>query len=84
MFLSPSCASRLFVSDRRSRQIRTWALAVREAFAREHSLTTLGDPARHVNEGGIIKPAACEEFVTREDALPAFKKAYGFSLPGMK
>jgi len=59
----------------------TWALAVREAFAREHSLTTLGDLARYVNEGGTIKLAACEEFVTREDALPAFEKAYDFSLP---
>lgn len=59
----------------------TWALAVREAFAREHNLTTLGDLARYVNEGGSIKLAACEEFVNRDDALPAFERAYDFSIP---
>ncbi|MFW6081134.1 MAG: ABC transporter substrate-binding protein [Desulfosalsimonas sp.] len=59
----------------------TWALAVRDEFAREHNLTTLDDLARFVNEGGKIKLAACEEFVNREDALPAFEKAYDFSIP---
>ncbi|MFO7931680.1 MAG: glycine betaine ABC transporter substrate-binding protein OsmF [Thermodesulfobacteriota bacterium] len=59
----------------------TWALAVREEFAQEHNLTTLGDLARYVNAGGTIKLAACEEFVNREDALPAFESAYDFSIP---
>ncbi|MFP4257068.1 MAG: ABC transporter substrate-binding protein [Desulfobacterales bacterium] len=59
----------------------TWALAVRDEFARENSLKTLGDLARYINEGGTIKLAACEEFVNRDDALPAFEKAYDFSIP---
>jgi len=59
----------------------TWALAVREDFAQKADLKTLGDLARYVNQGGSIKLAACEEFVTREDALPAFEKAYNFSIP---
>ncbi|MFO7817644.1 MAG: glycine betaine ABC transporter substrate-binding protein OsmF [Thermodesulfobacteriota bacterium] len=58
----------------------TWALAVRADFADKNGLKTLADFAKHVNEGGEIKLAACEEFVTREDALPAFEKAYGFSI----
>lgn len=58
----------------------TWALAVRADFADKNGLKTLADFAKHVNEGEEIKLAACEEFVTREDALPAFEKAYGFSI----
>ncbi len=49
----------------------TWALAVREAFAREHNLTTLGDLARYVNEGGTIKLAACEEFLLMDEPFGA-------------
>jgi len=33
-----------------------------------------------VNKGGYIKLAGSEEFITSEVALPAFEKAYGFTL----
>jgi len=58
----------------------TWAIAVRRELAREHDLTTLEDFAEFVNSGGRVKLACCEEFVNREDVLPAFQEAYGFSL----
>jgi osmoprotectant transport system substrate-binding protein len=58
----------------------TWALAVRGDVAEKNDLKTLVDFARFINDGGEVKLAACEEFVTRQDALPAFQKAYGFSI----
>ncbi len=58
----------------------TWAIAVGRDLAREHDLQTLEDFAAFANRGGRIKLACCEEFVNREDALPAFQEAYGFSL----
>ncbi len=58
----------------------TWALAVRGELARGKNLRTLEDFARYVNGGGEVKLAACEEFVSRGDALPSFEKAYGFDL----
>jgi osmoprotectant transport system substrate-binding protein len=58
----------------------TWALAVRGDMAEEHDLETLGDFADYVRGGGEVKLAACEEFVTRADALPAFQEAYGFEI----
>jgi len=60
----------------------TWAIAVRRELAREHGLETLEDFAEFANSGGRIKLACCEEFVNREDVLPAFQEAYGFSLEG--
>lgn len=58
----------------------TWALAVRGDLAKEHDLETLDDFAAYANNGGKVMLAACEEFVTRDDALPAFEKAYGFEI----
>lgn len=58
----------------------TWAIAVRRDVAEQHSLGTLEDLARFVRQGGRVKLACCEEFVTRADALPAFQKAYDFKL----
>lgn len=58
----------------------TWALAVRGEVAEKNDLETLADFARFINGGGEVKLAACEEFVTRQDALPAFQKAYGFTI----
>jgi osmoprotectant transport system substrate-binding protein len=58
----------------------TWALAVRGDVADKHDLSTLDDFAEYVNSGGDVMLAACEEFVTRPDALPAFQKAYGFEI----
>ena len=58
----------------------TWAIAVRRKLAQEQGLKTLEDFAEFANSGGRIKLACCEEFVNREDVLPAFQEAYGFSL----
>jgi osmoprotectant transport system substrate-binding protein len=58
----------------------TWGLAVRGELANAHEVRTLEDFARYVNQGGEVMLAGCEEFVTRDDALPAFEKAYGFEI----
>jgi len=58
----------------------TWALAIRKDLADREGIKTLEDFARYVNNGGYVKVAASEEFVTRPDALPAFEEAYGFKL----
>ncbi len=58
----------------------TWAIAVRRDLATEQHLSSLEDLARYVNAGGRFKLAASDEFVSRPDVLPAFEKAYGFTL----
>jgi len=58
----------------------TWALAIRGDIAKSQNVKTLEDFARYVNNGNRVKVAGSEEFVSRPDALPAFEKAYGFSL----
>ncbi len=58
----------------------TWAIAIRGDIANSENVYTLEDFARYVNRGGIVKIAGSEEFVNRADALPAFQKAYGFTL----
>ncbi|MFP4643163.1 MAG: ABC transporter substrate-binding protein [Spirochaetales bacterium] len=56
----------------------TWAIAIRSDLAEEHSLSSLSDLADFMNDSGSVKLAASEEFVTREDVLPAFEEEYGF------
>ena len=58
----------------------TWAIAVRKDLADREKMVTLDDMARYANAGGKLKLAGSEEFITREDALPSFQKAYGFTL----
>lgn len=58
----------------------TWAIAVTKAVADGAGLKTLQDLSAYLGRGGVFKLAGSEEFVTRPDALPAFEKAYGFSL----
>ncbi|HQS30495.1 MAG: ABC transporter substrate-binding protein [Polaromonas sp. 39-63-203] len=58
----------------------TWAIAVRRDVASANKLKTLDDMARWINSGGSFKLAASAEFAERSDALPAFQKAYGFTL----
>jgi osmoprotectant transport system substrate-binding protein len=58
----------------------TWAIAVRKDVAQKEKLATLDDMARYVNAGGKVKLAGSEEFITSAAALPAFQKAYGFTL----
>lgn len=58
----------------------TWAIAVTKTLSDEHSLDTLEDFAGYINAGGYVKLIGSEEFVTSEVALPAFQKAYKFTL----
>ena len=58
----------------------TWAMSVRGDLARSHNLNTLEDLARYINDGGAFRFAASAEFVESASALPAFQKAYGFTL----
>ncbi|HET7839852.1 MAG TPA: ABC transporter substrate-binding protein [Rectinemataceae bacterium] len=58
----------------------TWAIAVRRDLAKKEGLASLEDFARYAARGGAVKLAASEEFISSPAALPAFQKAYGFSL----
>ena len=58
----------------------TWAIAGRDDVAKKHQIYTLEDLARFANAGGQVKLAGSEEFVNSAAALPAFQKAYGFTL----
>jgi osmoprotectant transport system substrate-binding protein len=58
----------------------TWAIAVREDFARMLDAPTLAAFARHVAAGGRVKLAASAEFVESPAALPTFETVYGFTL----
>lgn len=58
----------------------TWAIAVREDVAEANNLETLEDFGAFIRDGGDIKLAGSEEFVSREDALPSFEEAYDFDL----
>jgi osmoprotectant transport system substrate-binding protein len=64
----------------RSPANNTWSIAVPAALAAEHGLATIADLARYVNAGGQFKLAASQEFVDRDDALPAFERTYGFEV----
>lgn len=58
----------------------TWTIAVRKDIAEKNKLTSLADLSRYLKEGGTFKLAASAEFIERQDALPAFEKAYDFKL----
>ena len=66
----------------RSPANNTWAIAVPSALAEEHGLTTIADLADYNNAGGEFQLAASQEFVDRDDALPAFERTYGFEVTG--
>ena len=60
----------------------TWAIAVRQDLAKDAKLESLEDLARYLKGGdSTFKLAASAEFVESPAALPAFQKAYGFTLP---
>jgi osmoprotectant transport system substrate-binding protein len=59
----------------------TWAIAVRADLARTHRLRTLEDIGPHVAAGRPFRLAGSAEFVESPAALPAFQRAYGFTLP---
>ncbi len=58
----------------------TWCIAVTKALADQQNLKTLDDFAGYVNRGGTVKLIGSEEFITSPAALPAFEKAYSFTL----
>ncbi|MGE9550694.1 glycine betaine ABC transporter substrate-binding protein OsmF [Erwinia amylovora] len=58
----------------------TWTIAVREDLAQKNKLNSLDDLSAYLKKGGDFKLAASAEFIERPDALPAFQKAYGFTL----
>ena len=64
----------------RSPANNTWAIAVPQSLAEENNLSTIGDLATYINEGGEFKLAASQEFVDRDDALKAFEATYGFDV----
>lgn len=57
----------------------TWALAVREEFARAEGLKTMSDFAAYVNAGKPVKVAASDEFFTSA-GNPEFEEVYGYTL----
>lgn len=59
-----------------------WAIGVRGDVAKAARLHSLDDFARWVKGGATIYLAGSAEFVESDAALPAFQKAYGFTLRG--
>lgn len=60
----------------------TWAIAIPRELAEAEGITTLEDWATYINAGNDVKLVGSQEFVDRDDALPAFEEAYGFDLSG--
>lgn len=58
----------------------TWAIALRKDLIDANKLKTLSDFGKWVSGGGKVKLAASSEFVNSDAALPAFQKAYGFTM----
>jgi osmoprotectant transport system substrate-binding protein len=57
-----------------------WAIALRKDVATSNNLASMEDFARWVNADGAVRLAASAEFVESPAALPAFERAYGFTL----
>jgi len=58
----------------------SWAIALRRDVATAQHLASLADLAAYAVRGETIRLAASAEFVESPGALPAFEKAYGFTL----
>ncbi|HYM02976.1 MAG TPA: glycine betaine ABC transporter substrate-binding protein [Stellaceae bacterium] len=58
----------------------SWVVTVRRDVAAAHALSGMGDFAGWVRGGGAVKLAASAEFVESPAALPAFERAYDFTL----
>ena len=58
----------------------TWGVALRQDVAEPNHIVTWTDFGKWVTGGGSVKLAASTEFVNSAAALPAFEKAYGFTL----
>ena len=58
----------------------TWAVAVARAFATTNNLKSMADWAAYIKSGKPVKIVGSQEFFTSAAAMPAFEKAYGFTL----
>jgi osmoprotectant transport system substrate-binding protein len=58
----------------------TWAIAITQTLADKENIHSLTDLAKYINIGGYVKLAGSQEFITSAVALPAFEKAYNFTL----
>jgi osmoprotectant transport system substrate-binding protein len=58
----------------------TWAIGLRRDVATANKVRSLSDFGKFVTGGGRVKLAGSAEFVNSAAALPAFEKAYGFTL----
>ncbi len=56
----------------------TYVMAVREEYAKEHSLETIGDLKKVENE---IRAGVSHEFLNRPDGFPGLSKSYGINFP---
>lgn len=58
----------------------TWAVALPRTVATAERIASMEDWAAYVNKGGVVKIVGSQEFFTSAAAMPAFEKAYGFTL----
>jgi len=58
----------------------SWVIALRKDVATENKLASMADFAGWVRAGGAVRLAASAEFVESPAALPAFERAYDFTL----
>lgn len=58
----------------------TWAVAVPRKFAEGNKMTSMADWAAYIKSGKPVKIVGSQEFFTSAAAMPAFEKAYGFTL----
>ena len=58
----------------------TWAIGLRNDVAAPNNVKSMSDFGRWVASGGRVKLVGSAEFVNSAAALPAFQKAYGFTL----
>ncbi len=59
----------------------TYALAMQQATATQHGLSTLSDLAESVNDGSGLSFGSNAEFYSRPDGLRPLQDAYGFEFP---
>lgn len=58
----------------------TWGMSCTKTFSDANNIKTWEDFAKYVNAGKAVKVAGSQEFFTSKVAMPAFEKAYGFTL----
>lgn len=58
----------------------TWGVALRSEVAEQAGVSTFSQFGEWVSGGGEVKLVASAEFVNSAPALPAFQRAYGFTL----